>query len=96
MAHEALYICNVCANEFYTNQGSGLLFDEYRCTECDTVKRVKTMHKYLPANLYKSPTLDDIGLCSACGGVLRNDIMPMCPKCASRNTQQKYVLNLYV
>jgi len=96
MAYKALYTCNVCAYEFFTNQGRGLLFDEYRCTKCDTVRRIKTMHKYLPANLYKPPTLDDIGLCLACGGVLRNDIMPMCPNCTSRNTKQKYVLISYV
>jgi DNA-directed RNA polymerase subunit RPC12/RpoP len=96
MAQEALYVCTTCGKDFYAKEGKGLLFDEYRCVKCDSIKRVATMHKYLPAQLYRSPTADDIGVCQVCGGALRNDIKPMCPCCKGRDINQKAVLCLYV
>jgi len=93
MGQEAIYKCNNCGNEFKSHEGGGFLFKEYRCVNCDTIKRIETRSE-LDEPLH-IPTKDELGACKRCGGELRDDIKPMCHKCKSRDVKEKNVLVLY-
>jgi len=94
MGHEAIYKCNKCGNEFKSQEGGGFFFAEYRCIKCDSIKAVCT-HRLVPPEHYKEPTIEEIGVCEECGGALRDDVKPMCPKCRHRYVSETKVLTYY-
>ena len=94
MGHEAIYKCNKCGNEFKSREGGGFLFIEYRCTTCDTIKAVNAKRLVRP-DQYKAPSKEAIGVCKKCGGELRDDIKPMCPRCKSRDVNEARVFRHY-
>jgi Zn finger protein HypA/HybF involved in hydrogenase expression len=83
MGHESVFKCNNCAHEFNSREGGGRHYDKYRCVACDNIKEVLVQNA------------NDIGKCYECGGELRNDIRPMCPRCHSRDVEIKEVLVEY-
>ena len=70
--------------------GGGYYYEEFRCNDCDAVKKVKTMNRSSPN--YKPPTEKEIGRCEVCSGQLRNDINPLCPECGKRTVERKEIL----
>lgn len=94
MGKKAIYQCNKCKNEFRSQEGGGLTFIEYRCVDCDNIKRVKSERGVSPGK-YKLPTKEEIGVCEKCGGELKKDLGPICPVCKSRDVEEKQVLERY-
>lgn len=94
MGHEAIYKCGKCGNEFKSQEGGGFLFVEYRCIECDSIKAVQANRTVSPEH-YREPTIKEIGVCEKCGGELKEDLRPMCPKCKSRDVNETRVLMYY-
>ena len=88
MGTRGIYKCRKCGNEFESREGGGFLFIEYRCVKCDWIKSVKSNQMVRPEN-YKPPAKSQVGKCRKCGGELRDDIPPMCPKCKSRNVRMR-------
>jgi len=95
MGHEAIYKCKRCGKQFKSSEGGGMLFEEYRCVKCDTIKTVKTNNRSVPVEEYIPPSKDKIGVCRKCGGELRSDIGPMCPKCKLRDVEEIKIICLY-
>ena len=81
MGHLADFKCKKCANIFESQEGGGFLFEEYRCENCDEIKRVelKGKNKRTP----KSP----LGKCEKCSGKLKSGLRPMCQKCKCRDVE---------
>jgi ABC-type ATPase with predicted acetyltransferase domain len=94
MGQKAIYKCNKCSNQFKSQEGGGFFFAEYRCTECDSIKAVRTNRRVSPEK-YRGPSIKEIGVCEKCGGELRDDLKPMCPKCKSRDVGEIKVLISY-
>lgn len=94
MGQKAIYKCNKCNNEFKSQEGGGFSFIEYRCINCDTIKAVKGDRR-VSSEDYKPPTKEKIGVCEKCGGELKDDLNPMCPKCKSRDVKVKEILLMY-
>lgn len=99
MGRIAICKCKKCGNEFQASWGSGFLFTEYRCVDCDNTKSVETS---LAITLRGGslPNKDEIeeeeiGNCEKCGGKLEEEIGPMCPICKSREIEEKCLLALY-
>jgi ABC-type ATPase with predicted acetyltransferase domain len=90
MGHEAIYKCNKCSNELRSQEGGGFFFIEYRCIDCDTLKAVNA-HRLVSVKDYREPAKEEIGVCEECGGELRDDLRPMCPKCKSRDVNETKV-----
>ena len=88
MGTEQTYKCKKCGKFFRAHGGGGFTFDEYRCMLCDAIKTVKTRDKGVPDEEYIPPTKEEIGVCDKCGGGLKNDTGPMCPKCGSRDIDE--------
>ncbi|MCK5492135.1 MAG: hypothetical protein KAJ14_03385 [Candidatus Omnitrophica bacterium] len=88
MGIEQTYKCKKCGKFFRAQAGGGVKFDEYRCMLCDTIKNVETRDKSVSEKEYIPPTKEEIGMCDKCGGGLRNDIGPMCPKCGARDIEE--------
>lgn len=81
MGKIADYKCKKCSHVFESKGGGGFIFDEYRCVDCDQIKAVKLKSKS------ERVPVEDVGKCSKCGGGLRKDLDPMCPKCKSREVE---------
>ena len=94
MGHSGTYKCKDCRNEFDSHEGGGFVFIEYRCVECDTIKNVNSNRTVSPKE-YKAPTKKEIGICKKCGGELKDNIRPMCPKCRSRNVEVESIFIYY-
>jgi len=94
MGQKAIYKCDKCGNEFESQEGGGFFFIEYRCVNCDTIKAVESNRTVSPEE-HKPPTEQEIGVCEKCGGELRENLKPMCPKCKSRNVEPKRPLLFY-
>jgi ABC-type ATPase with predicted acetyltransferase domain len=94
MGHSGIYKCKDCGNEFKAQEGGGYAFIEYRCVNCDAIKDVFSNRGVSPED-YKPPTKKKIGVCEKCGGELRDDIRPMCPKCKSRNVKEQSIFMYY-
>ncbi|MCF7887662.1 MAG: hypothetical protein K9L76_00130 [Candidatus Omnitrophica bacterium] len=86
MGQAGIYKCNNCGNKFEAREGGGFCFIEYRCVKCDTIKNI-SHSRCVPLKEYIPPSKEKIGVCKKCGGELREDIKPMCPKCRSRDTE---------
>ena len=95
MGQTAIYKCNKCKNEFQAHEGGGFCFIEFRCVNCDVVKLVKCNDRHAPPEKWMPPTKEEIGTCEQCGGELKNNLKPMCPKCKSRDVEEKEVLIYY-
>lgn len=95
MGVEGIFKCNACAHEFHTRQGGGFHFLMYRCVECDRIKQVETMDQSCPPEEFIPPTKEEIGICESCGGNLRDDLNPMCPKCKSRDVEEERIDIIY-
>ena len=89
MGQAGTYKCKKCGNKFESQEGGGFLFDEYRCINCDKIKRINVISK----NDRKPAT--PIGKCDACNGELKNDLRPMCPKCKSREITNEEIKMSY-
>ncbi len=87
MGYKGSFICQDCKNEFESREGGGMMFLEYRCVACDTIKAVPS-NRRLPYDQYVRPTAEQVGTCEQCSGELRSDLQPMCPSCKSRNVKQ--------
>ncbi len=87
MGIEAIFKCNKCGKKFKACSGGGFSFKQYRCFDCDKIVDVD----FLDENLFKDknafPCIGDAGVCKKCGGGLRENLSPMCPKCKSRDTE---------
>ncbi len=94
MGQEALYRCRLCGREFISSEGGGVLFDLYRCVNCDWIKAVSNGKKTWE-DKYRRPSAVEIGRCRKCGGELRGDLKPMCRNCGSRNVEEKECRILY-
>lgn len=95
MGKEAIYKCKNCSNKFKAREGGGFKFFEYRCVDCDTIKTVETMDQRVPPDQFIPPAKEEIGVCKKCGGELKVDIRPMCPKCKSRDVEENQILTQY-
>ena len=62
-----------------------MLFEQYRCVKCDNTKDIDK----------GKITESDPGACGKCGGELRDDLLPMCPECKSRDITEKEILTFY-
>ena len=80
------WICLDCKHEFKANAGGGFHFSLFRCVQCDRTKSVDVEITFPGQWVTKDPK--GAGSCKWCGGGLRDDIIPMCRKCRSRNTEQ--------
>ena len=89
MGNFAIYKCNKCGHEFESREGGGFIFDEYRCEKCDEIKRIKLKGKN------ERVPIEPIGKCGKCGGVLKEDLRPMCPKCKARSPKELKLLTFY-
>jgi DNA-directed RNA polymerase subunit RPC12/RpoP len=78
MAVLAIFKCNACGNEFETHFGGLMRATELRCEKCDNRKLVEVGTKQ--------------GVCEKCGGEMKNNLLPMCPKCKARDTKEKKAL----
>lgn len=81
MGEMGIYTCNKCGNKFESQQGGGFIFDEYRCVDCDDIKRVMLVSKN------DRRPVEPLGICDSCGGELKEDLQPMCQKCKSRDVK---------
>lgn len=86
MGYHGIYTCQDCKNEFEAREGGGIRFIEYRCVNCDVIKKIFS-NQHVPIAKYVKPTAAQVGVCDKCGGELRDDIHPMCPACKSRNVK---------
>jgi len=84
MGFRAPFICLDCKNEFIADYGGGFYFDLLRCEACDTTMSVET---YDPERRQRMDYDIKALACPKCGGHMRDDLWPQCPKCRSRQTQ---------
>jgi len=72
-----------------------MLAQEYRCVNCDTAKYIRWADvNYTEEDLLSLPSEKDLGVCEKCGGELRKDLEPMCPKCKSKDVEAKGEISL--
>lgn len=90
MGNRSVYKCLSCKNEFEARGGGGFFFLEYRCVDCDATKAIHLKSKH-----ERKVTAKEIGRCEKCGGQLRDDIKPMCPKCKSREVEVSRTIMYY-
>ena len=85
------WICLDCKHEFKGKEGGGFYFSLFRCVECDRTKSVWSVTSDVEITFPGQWVTKDpkgAGSCKWCGGELKDDIIPMCRKCRSRNTEQ--------
>ena len=81
MAVLAIFKCNACGDEFETHFGGLMHATELRREKCDDREMAEVGTEQ--------------GICEKCGGEMKHNLLPMCSKCRSRDTEQKKVL-LYI
>jgi len=84
MGKSGEYQCLNCGNIFEASEGGGFRFEQYRCVNCDKIKEIELKTDEENENRNNLPK-SIVGVCKKCGGELRNDLKPMCPKCKSRD-----------
>jgi hypothetical protein len=77
MGLEGTVRCNSCGAKFHGMIGGGKLAALARCLDCDSV-----------AMISRAEVADDFRIrCKHCKGPMRNDLLPKCPECDSRDTE---------
>ena len=78
MATTSIFKCNACGHEFEAYSGGLKYAAELRCEKCDNRKMAEAGTKQ--------------GICERCGGKMKDNLLPMCLKCKSRDIEHKKVL----
>lgn len=95
MGQKAIYKCNNCGNKFESHEGGGFEFMEYRCVKCDTIVSIDRYTGLRIEYKNNNTSLEKIGVCKKCGGELKDNLKPMCPKCKSRDNSEEHTFILY-